>query len=79
MKYRLLFYGTETRILGMMHRRNRIYISILKKIAKGMGGHVPSKYRTLSIQQASDAADTIIKDETYEDYKREDGRIRICN
>ena len=65
MKFRHSFYGTEARILGMMHRRNRIYLSILKKIAKDMGGCVPDQYRELVMQHASDTADTIVKDEKH--------------
>ena len=63
LKFKQSFYGTEARILGMMYQRNRIYLSILKSIAKGMGGHVSDEYRELIMQHASDAADTIIKDE----------------
>ena len=63
MRFRESFYGTEARVLGMMHRRNRIYFSILKRIAKGMGGRVPERFREIVMQNASDAADTIIKDE----------------
>lgn len=63
MKFRPSFYGAEARVLGMLHRRNRLYISILKRIAKDMGGHVPKRFRTLVMQHASDAADTMVKDE----------------
>ena len=63
MRFKPSFYGAEARILGMMHRRNRIFFSILKKIARDMGGRVPTEYRALVIQHASDAADTIIKNE----------------
>ena len=64
MRFRLSFYGIEARILGMMHRRNIIYLSILKEIAKGMGGRVPDDYRGLVMLHAKDAADSVIKDET---------------
>lgn len=63
MKFRLAFYGIEARILGMMHRRNTIYLSILKEIARGMGGRVPDDYRELVILHAKDAADSVIQDE----------------
>lgn len=64
MKFRPLFYGGEARVLGMMYRRNAIYFSILKRIAKDMGGHVPNQYRGLVIQHASDAADMVIRNES---------------
>jgi hypothetical protein len=63
MRFRPSFYGAEARILGMMHRRNRLYFSILKRIAKDMGGRVPDRFRALVMQHASDAADTMVKDE----------------
>ena len=47
----------------MMHRRNIIYLSILKEIARGMGGRVPDDYRELVILHAKDAADSVIQDE----------------
>lgn len=64
MRFAISFYGVEARVLGMMHRRNRIYISVLKDIAKKMGGRVPTKYRALVKQHASDAADTAITNTT---------------
>jgi len=63
MRFSSSFYGTEARILGMMYRRNIIYLSILKTIAKDMGGQVPEEYRELIMQHARDAADTMVKDE----------------
>lgn len=64
MRFNLSFYGAEARILGMMHRRNIIYLSILKLIAKEMGGRVPDRFRDMVIRHAAEAADTAIKDES---------------
>ena len=73
MRFRLAFYGIEARILGMMHRRNIIYLSILKEIARGMGGRVPDDYRGLVMLHAKDAADSMMQDE---DRDKKDNLLR---
>jgi hypothetical protein len=62
MRHRSSFYGIEARVLGMLYRRNVIYLSTLKGMAKAMGGKVPKDYRDMVMQHARDAADLV----TYE-------------
>jgi len=52
MKFPMAHYGTTARILGREYLKERMYISLLKSIAKEMGGKIPNEYRGIIMEHA---------------------------